>query len=73
MNVSNEIPEDIAIASFDDLAILQHMSPSITSLQIPRIAIGHEAAEIIINRIEGRETDLVAKDLGFSIIRRKST
>lgn len=68
-----KIPEDIAIASFDDLAILQHMTPSITSLQIPRIAIGHEAAEIIINRIEGRETDIVTKDLGFNITQRQST
>lgn len=67
------IPDDIAIASFDDLDILQHMSPSITSLQIPRIEIGHEAASIILSRIEGQETSAVTKDLGFNIVERQST
>lgn len=67
------VPDDIAIASFDDLDILQHMTPSITALQLPRMEIGHEAAKVILERIDGEEQKNVVKDLGFKVIERKST
>lgn len=68
-----QIPGDIALASFDDLNILSHMTPSITSLQIPRAEIGYEAAMAILHRIDGQEMQGDSKDLSFEIIQRGST
>ncbi len=67
------VPEDLAIASFDDLDILQHMTPTVTSLRLPRREIGEHAAAILLERLEGKTTAVVEKDLGFDIIQREST
>lgn len=75
------IPNDVAIASFDDLDILEHLVPRITALRLPRREVGIFAAEEFLERIlgtglgPGQGTDQGAgrKDLGFDIIQREST
>ncbi len=67
------VPQDLAIAGFDDLDILQHMTPTITSLRLPRREIGENAANILLQRITGEESAVVEKDLGFDIVQREST
>lgn len=73
-----KVPGDIAIASFDDLDILPHLVPSITSLRLPRADIGREAASVILQRIgeansDGIALDKIVKNLGFEIAQRHST
>jgi LacI family gluconate utilization system Gnt-I transcriptional repressor len=67
------IPDELAIASFDDLVILDHLTPTITSLRLPRREIGIFSASILLQRILNIESGVVAKDLGFDIIQRDST
>jgi len=67
------VPEDLAIAGFDDLDILQHMTPTITSLRLPRREIGEHAAAILLERLRGVPSAVVEKDLGFDIVQREST
>ncbi|MEX0757955.1 MAG: LacI family DNA-binding transcriptional regulator, partial [Tistlia sp.] len=67
------VPQDLAIASFDDLDILQHMVPTVTSLRLPRREIGEFAATILLQRIQGLDSGIVEKDLGFDIVQREST
>lgn len=73
-----QVPGEIALAGFDDLDILQHIMPSITSLRLPRAQTGDEAARAILQRIENLKAndgdqEVIVKDLGFEIAQRQST
>lgn len=67
------VPHDIAIAGFDDYELAQQVVPGITTLSIPRVAIGEHAADIIIDRSEGNLESHQAINLGFSVLPRGST
>jgi LacI family gluconate utilization system Gnt-I transcriptional repressor len=63
------VPDDIAIASFDDFEIAASISPRLTALDIPRYAIGRTAAELIVRRLGGTDdTTPVRIDLGFRVL-----
>jgi LacI family gluconate utilization system Gnt-I transcriptional repressor len=66
------VPERIAVASFDDVDILCNISPSVTSVRIPRYDIGRRSAEILLDRVRGVSRDPVCVDLKFEIIARES-
>ena len=68
-----KVPSRIAIASFDDLDLLRHVVPTITTLRIPREEIGRRSAELLMARLEGRSALPKVVDLGFEIIQRDST
>jgi LacI family transcriptional regulator, gluconate utilization system Gnt-I transcriptional repressor len=68
------VPDDVAIASFDDHAICREMAPGITALSIPRREIGLKTASLIVELGHVREpADPVRLDLGFELIVREST
>ncbi len=68
-----KVPGRLAIASFDDLELMRHVSPAITSLHLPRYEMGKRSAEMLLSRIEGRELPVPVLDLGFEIVQRAST
>jgi LacI family transcriptional regulator len=49
-----EIPRDIAFATFDELTVDDLFSPSITTVVQPAYDIGFRAAQLLLDRIEGR-------------------
>ena len=51
------IPEDISIVSFDNLKLSGFTSPSLTTIEQDRAAIGQIAADTLINLIENRTTE----------------
>ena len=67
------VPSRFAIASFDDVDLLRHVSPTITTLLIPRAEIGRRSAELLVARVESRPTIPKVVDLGFDIVQREST
>ncbi|HET7885949.1 MAG TPA: LacI family DNA-binding transcriptional regulator [Bradyrhizobium sp.] len=67
------VPSKFAISSFDDVDLLRHVSPMITTLQIPRAEIGRKSAELLLARVQNRSTLPKVVDLGFDIIQREST
>jgi LacI family gluconate utilization system Gnt-I transcriptional repressor len=67
------VPSRIAIASFDDLDLLQHIVPAVTTIRIPRYEIGRRSAEVLLDRITGKANERLCVDLGFEIIQRQST
>jgi len=67
------VPGRVALAAFDDIDMLRHVVPPITTLRLPRAAMGRRGAEVLLDRIEGRSTERVRVDLGFEIIQREST
>lgn len=60
MNVLKEmnlrIPEDVALVGFSDNPINHLLAPSLTSVRQPTFDIGQQAAELLINLIENKNT-----------------
>jgi LacI family gluconate utilization system Gnt-I transcriptional repressor len=68
-----EVPGRIAIATFDDVDILGYVSPTVTSVRIPRYEIGRRSAEVVLDRVKEGGNEWKFVDLGFQIISREST
>jgi len=47
------IPKDLSILGFDNLDVSDHLDPPLTTLAQPFVAIGQEAAKILIRRVKG--------------------
>lgn len=67
------VPERLAIASFDDLDLMQHVNPAITSLRLARHEIGRRSAEMLLDQMEDGDDPIPVIDLGFEIVQRAST
>jgi len=53
-----DIPDDVAVASYDDLPICEYHSPSITSVHTPFEMLGKKAIQYIMDRLnKGNDTD----------------
>src|SRR6266540_4231533 len=49
------IPEDVAIVSFDDIARAQHTRPPLTTIRQRPDELGRTAAELLLDRIAGKD------------------
>ncbi len=49
------IPDDIAVASFNDISVAQFMTPPLTTVRLPAEAIGEAAVDLVLERQAGRE------------------
>jgi len=68
------VPDRIALASFDDVDLLRHVSPSVTTLRLPRSEIGERSAQMLLSRIIDGADNLRGSvvDLRFEVIQRES-
>ncbi|ETW11408.1 periplasmic binding protein/LacI transcriptional regulator [Roseivivax marinus] len=48
------VPDDLSVVGFDDIELSRHLTPALTTVHQPRKTIGLRAAEILLERIEGR-------------------
>ena len=77
-----QVPKDLAVHGFGDLAFAAHTHPALTTVRIDGTAIGREAARCIIDRnrsvANGRERDAATRtgpkvrDIGFTVVERAS-
>jgi len=66
------VPRRIAVAGFDDIPIAEHVAPELTTIRIPRYAIGRHAGEMIVRRLAGRPVGRRVVDTGFELVARAS-
>jgi LacI family gluconate utilization system Gnt-I transcriptional repressor len=66
------IPDDVAIAGFDDLDLAAQFVPSITTLRVPRYEIGRQSGEMICARLSGAEVPRPVVDIGYEFVPRAS-
>lgn len=72
--MGRRVPEDIAIASFDDHEICRQLSPALTALSIPRREIGLRTAGLIVGLGDGKATGTaIREDVGFTLAARASS
>ncbi|HEO71627.1 MAG TPA: LacI family transcriptional regulator [Candidatus Hydrogenedentes bacterium] len=48
------IPHDMSVVGYDDLAICSFLSPSLTSVRQPRVALGQLLVQLLIDTVERR-------------------
>jgi len=66
------IPDDIAIASFNDISVAQFLNPSLSTVRLPSEQIGETAVDLLLERAAGR--DLAKRiTLATQVIWRAST
>ncbi len=68
------VPDDIAVAGFDDIAQSYFMSPALTTIAPDKKAIGRRAVSLLMDRIHGERTgppEIFTPD--FTLIIREST
>ena len=67
------VPEDIAVAGFDDAPICEHTRPAITTLRQPFDRMGRMAASQLISRIRGDEESICVTYVLPKVILRETT
>ncbi len=56
-----DVPRDISICGFDDIEYSQFTNPPLTAIRQPVYEIGRRAAEILLNDIKNKHSDLRSK------------
>lgn len=67
------VPQQVAIAGFNDLTGSDQMLPPLTTVRTPRARIGESAAHMLLTLMRGETPEEPLVDLGFEIIQRQST
>lgn len=66
------VPGDIAVAGFDDERLASLIKPSLTTIGVPRSAIGKKVADIVLSSLRGEPVEERVFDMGFSLVERES-
>ncbi len=67
------VPQDVSIVGFDDIELVAHITPALTTVCQPRRAIGEAAAQVLIDMIKGCVDHPTNTMLPVELIERKST
>lgn len=67
------IPDDISIVGFDNISFSEWLEPPLTTIDIPKSAIGQEAVKLLISRWESpKKQPYVNVEVGTEIVERQS-
>lgn len=67
------VPGRVAIATLDDTDLAQSLNPALTTVRIPRHALGEQAAGLMIERLRGERVGPSRIDVGFTVVHRATT
>ena len=68
-----QVPGQVAIAGFNDLAGSDQMLPPLTTVRTPRSAVGEASARMLLALMRGEAPERNSVDLGFELTVRGST
>jgi len=68
-----DVPDAIAVAGFGDYALAQAFDPPLSTIRLPRYAIGKVAGEQVLWRMAGNPVGERVIDLGYEVVARAST
>lgn len=66
------VPGRLAVVGMGDQDFAAHLEPALTTVRIDGTRIGRTAAQLILDRLEGRRVDQPVVDIGFDIVERAS-
>lgn len=68
------VPEDLSVVGFDNVPVAALTSPSLTSVEIPRVASGRAGVELLMSLVRDRSATVVeSRDLPVQLVVRDST
>ena len=67
-----KVPDDIALVTFDDYDFVSVVYPPVTSLKRIDLQMGSVAAELLFERIEGKEGDFKEVRIESELVIRNS-
>lgn len=67
------VPQQVAVAGFNDLTGSDQMLPPLTTVRTPRSAIGIAAASMLLTLMHGESPPSPVIDLGYEVVVRRST
>jgi LacI family gluconate utilization system Gnt-I transcriptional repressor len=67
------VPNDLGVAGYDDIELAQEFLPALTTVRLQRYKIGTTAAQMLVDRFQGREPEQRVVDVGFDVVVRSST
>ncbi|MBN1294600.1 MAG: LacI family DNA-binding transcriptional regulator [Candidatus Latescibacteria bacterium] len=68
-----KVPDDLAIVGYDDIPAAEVIEPALTTVRQPKLEMGDYAINMIVDKIEGRESGIKHKELPTKFIIREST
>lgn len=67
-----KVPDELAVVGFDDIPAAEVIEPSLTTVRQPKLEMGDYAINMIVDKIEGRESGMKHKELPTKFIIRES-
>ena len=67
-----KVPEDVAFIGFDNISESRIVEPALTTMDVPRIYIGHTAGELLIKQIDKRIYHASKVEISTRLIKRLS-
>ena len=55
--LGRRVPEDVAIVGFDNIPLASLVTPALTTVHIPRYEVGQQAADMLLEQIDGTTID----------------
>lgn len=66
------VPEDIALAGFDDIPIARYVSPALTTIHVPIADLGIDALDALADQLESHDTDATTTVMPVRLVVRRS-
>jgi LacI family transcriptional regulator len=67
------IPEDVSVAGYNDLSLVDRLNPSLTTVRVPKYEMGVTAARLLLGRMKGEDEPEIHVRLETQLIVRQST
>jgi LacI family transcriptional regulator len=67
-----KVPDELAVVGYDDIPAAEVIEPMLTTVRQPKLEMGDYAINMIVDKIEGRETGFKQKELPTKMIIRES-
>jgi DNA-binding LacI/PurR family transcriptional regulator len=67
-----KVPEQLAVVGYDDIPAAEVIEPSLSTVRQPKLEMGDYAINMIVDKIEGRESGIKNKELPTKFIIRES-
>jgi LacI family gluconate utilization system Gnt-I transcriptional repressor len=68
-----DVPGQLAITGFGDFELARHLVPSLTTVAVKQTTIGTLSADLLLDRINGRQVAEPIHDVGYTIENRASS
>ena len=65
------LPEELSFVGFDDVGLARVVTPALTTVRVPQLAMGRAAARLLLDMLAGK-TDLCSRTLETEMVLRAS-